>query len=97
MDLNNDTQAGQPNGHENGIKRPHQEDNHENDHEHEPDTKRVRVDPSNDAENLLVNTQTKAADESKADENASQIEPKVQDEVGDSSAVPRGTAMIKPE
>lgn len=100
MDQENSNGAGQPNGqengHENGIKRPHQSST-ENNYEQEPDVKRVRVDASNDADNDLTPSHNKPVEESKVDQNAAQTEAKADGEVGDSSAVPRGTAVIKPK
>lgn len=97
MDQENGTAAGQPNSHENGIKRPHQA-SPQNDHDHEPDVKRVRVDTFNDAGDEPPQPQSNSADDTKGDQkNTVQTEAKVHGEVADSRAVPKGTAVIKPE
>lgn len=98
MDQNNGTGDAQPNGHENGIKRPHEGGLEVENHSQEPDFKRVRVDAKNDQDKELSQPDVKmTTEESKANETAPQTEIEAQAEAGDSSAVPRGTAVIKRE
>lgn len=98
MDQNNGTGDALPNGHENGIKRPHEGGLEVENHSQEPDIKRVRVDANTDGDKELSQPDVKmTTDESKANETASQTEVEAQAEAGDSRAVPRGTAVIKPE
>lgn len=98
MDQNNGTGDAQSNGHENGIKRPHEGGLEVENHDQGPDVKRVRVDGTNDGDKEHPQADVKTTiDESKANEKASQIEAEAQAEAGDSRAVPRGTAVIKPE
>lgn len=98
MDQNNGTGDAQPNGHENGIKRPHEGGLEIENIDQEPDVKRVRVDETNNGDKDVSQSDVKmTTDESKANGKASQIEVEAQVEVSDSRAVPRGTAVIKPE
>lgn len=114
MEENNDNQASQPNGNENGIKRPH-EGGSEHNHNHEPDAKRARVDSSNDADSQPTQPKTNSANGSgtdkptlesscaettsavKSEEGTLKSEAKVQGEMSENRAPPRGTAVIKPE
>lgn len=93
--------AGQPNGNENGNKRPH-ESGQETDLDNAPDVKRARVDSPNDPDSELTQTQTKAAGEFKAGEPKSDggaltLDAKVSNELNDARNPPKGTAVIKPE
>lgn len=98
MDQNNGTGDAQPSGHENGIKRPHEGGLEVETHNQEPDAKKVRLDETNHGGKELSQPDVKmTTDESKHNGKTSQIEVEAQAEAGDSRAVPRGTAVIKPE
>lgn len=98
MDQNNGTGDAQSNGHENGIKRPHEGSPELENYDREPDAKKVRVGTSNEGDKETSQHDVEmTADESKTTEKALHTGVEAQAEVGDSKAVPRGTAVIKPE
>lgn len=98
MDHTNGMGDAQPNGYESGIKRPHEGSPELETHNQEPDAKKIRVDTINEGDKETSQRDVEmTTDEPKANEKALQTGVEAQTDVGDSRAVPRGTAVIKPE